>query len=183
MSTHHRRRFCNLMAVCKHQNNPSPRTVKKNYNFNSLLNNQENVSRTYYFCLSHRIYENKQTIGILRFFLSFFFVPPNKNHAADGDKYAQLRGHRCPPMATFIVSPLSFSIPLLSCDVQLHSAQPPHQRSCCTSPQPASVFDILFFKLRQERGHLKTWACVWLSLCSHITDTVIHSDEEKWIWV
>lgn len=182
MSTHHRRRFCNLMAVCKHQNNPSPRAVKKIYNFNSLLNNQENVSRTYYFCLSHRIYENKQTIGILRFFLSFL------SHQTKTMLQMEINTLSC---VVIVVHPWPhslyphclFSTLLLSCGVQLHSAQPPHQRSCCTSPQPASVFDILFFKLRQERGHLKTWACVWLSLCSHITDTVIHSDEEKWIWV
>lgn len=55
---------------------------------------------------------NKQSAFCVSFFLSFFFVPPNKNHAADGDKYAQLRGHRCPPMATFIVSPLSFFHPV-----------------------------------------------------------------------
>lgn len=55
---------------------------------------------------------NKLSAFCVSFFLSFFFVPPNKNHAADGDKYAQLRGHRCPPMATFIVSPLSFFHPV-----------------------------------------------------------------------
>ena len=44
--------------------------------------------------------------------------------------------------------------------ISFYSALHPHQRSSCSSPQPTAMFDIPSFKPHQERGHLKTWACV-----------------------
>lgn len=44
--------------------------------------------------------------------------------------------------------------------IGFYSALHPHQRSSCSSPQPTGMFDIPSFKPHQERGHLKTWACV-----------------------
>lgn len=80
------------------------------------------------------------------------FVPLNKKHAADGDEYAQLCGHRCPPMVTFIVSLLS---PPPCFHVMFGSIQRSHLIKGRTAV-PRSMFDIPFFKLHQERGHLKT---------------------------
>lgn len=100
---------------------------------------------------------NKQSAFCVSFFLSFFFGPPNKNHAADGDKYAQLRGHRCPPMATFIVSPLSFFHPVafMWCSAPFSSA--------------TSSKVVLHFPL-----HLSV--CVIISVLSHHR----HSNTLRW---
>lgn len=69
-----------------------------------------------------------------------------------------------PSKDTFIVSPIVFFFFYPSrrfhLTISFYSALHPHQRSSCSSPQPTAMFDIPSFKPHQERGHLKTWACV-----------------------
>ena len=72
-----------------------------------------------------------------------------------------------PSKDTFIVSPIVFFFFFFfypsrrfHLTISFYSALHPHQRSSCSSPQPTAMFDIPSFKPHQERGHLKTWACV-----------------------
>lgn len=94
--------------------------------------------------------------------ISFLYL---LHHPADGDQFAKLwvnmsiRGHihRIPYcLFSFFLTPSR----CFHLTIGFYSALHPHQRSSCSSPQPTGMFDIPSFKPHQERGHLKTWACV-----------------------
>lgn len=88
----------------------------------------------------------------------FFTCPPTLMHATNRHQFAQLCGQHIHPWTYSLYPHCLFFLRCFSSDVWFHSAQCPHQRSCSSSPQPMGMFDILFFKPHQERGHLKTGA-------------------------